>query len=791
MLGYIYPNESEFQWSILIVIYPFITGLVAGAFVVSSLYHVFGMKALRPVARLALITAVAFLLIAPLPLQAHLGHPERAFLIFLMPNFTSAMAGFGFIWMFYLILCVVETWLVFRPDIIALEERSSWPMKGVYRSMALGVSDVSDEALAVDHKLIKILAAVGIPAAALLHGYVGFLFGAIKANPWWSTPLMPIIFLLSAIVSGIALLMVMYVVSMKLLEREVDHECVRSMSSLLAGFLFVDLTLEGLEILSMAYEQEETWSIVSGLIGRISFTFLGVQILFGAVVPLIVLGWLSLVRVERRVSTAISTVVGVMVVIGVFAMRWNVVVGGQMISKSLRGYVEYEWILGGREGVYMAALILCVPLVVYIVLVRLLPPWVEEAPAVEAARAVPAWRPAPALSLVGAGSGAGSGGYMSLTPHLKRKRYIGLKLALAGLGTVMAALVFGVFAAPGSPGLLEIGGSQPEPVLVPQLRVAFPAKQVSAFTEPVGGSWVEPLDVTVMGDRIFVLDHAGQKIVEIDQQGGFVRSYDAKTVRGLELLHPHTMVNDGTDIYIGNTFPPVVYVLDPRAVLLKRTIALPSAGAEELPAVPTGMAFTSRGELVVSDGQNHRLLAVSPEGVLTRAIRRPQGSWDLVTPNSRVAGTAPSAALSIVATAGRPGSVGIALDGTILAVDILGPGVARVLPDGSMGIEFARPSDPKSGIFTPTDIVVDALGRIFVSDDLLQGIQVYGADGTSLGVIGRSDPNSFSKPAEIKHPAALAVQGDRLYVVDRGRGVLVYQLPPGTPAVIAPVPPAP
>ena len=52
-------------------------------------------------------------------------------------------------------------------------------------------------------------------------------------------------------------------------------------------------------------------------------------------------------------------------------------------------------------------------------------------------------------------------------------------------------------------------------------------------------------------------------------------------------------------------------------------------------------------------------------------------------------------------------------------------------------------------------------------------------------MIGRSDPNSFSKPAEIKHPAALAVQGDKLYVVDRGRGVLVYQLPPGTPAVIA------
>jgi Ni/Fe-hydrogenase subunit HybB-like protein len=77
MDGYIFPNEAEFQWSALIVLYPFITGLVAGAFVVSSLYHVFGLKSLKSVSRLALITALAFLLIAPLPLQAHLGRPER------------------------------------------------------------------------------------------------------------------------------------------------------------------------------------------------------------------------------------------------------------------------------------------------------------------------------------------------------------------------------------------------------------------------------------------------------------------------------------------------------------------------------------------------------------------------------------------------------------------------------------------------------------------------------------------------------------------------------------------
>jgi Ni/Fe-hydrogenase subunit HybB-like protein len=71
--GYIYPNEFELHWSILIVIYPYLTGLVAGAFILASLERVFNVRALMPVYRLSLLTALSFLLIAPIPLMAHLG----------------------------------------------------------------------------------------------------------------------------------------------------------------------------------------------------------------------------------------------------------------------------------------------------------------------------------------------------------------------------------------------------------------------------------------------------------------------------------------------------------------------------------------------------------------------------------------------------------------------------------------------------------------------------------------------------------------------------------------------
>ena len=84
--GFMYPNEVELQWSVLIVLYPFVTGLVAGAFILASLERVFKVEAVRPTYRLALLTALSFLLVAPLPLQLHLGHPERSFEMYITPH---------------------------------------------------------------------------------------------------------------------------------------------------------------------------------------------------------------------------------------------------------------------------------------------------------------------------------------------------------------------------------------------------------------------------------------------------------------------------------------------------------------------------------------------------------------------------------------------------------------------------------------------------------------------------------------------------------------------------------
>ncbi len=380
MEGFVFPNEVIVDWDLLIVLYPYITGLVAGAFIVSSLYHVFGITKLRPIARFSLITALAFLIVTPLPLLIHLGRPERALEMFLTPNLTSAMSAFGYIWFIYLLLVVMEIWLVFRPDIVQYAKSTEGVRKTIYSILALGIHDIPEQTLATDRRLIRILSLIGIPIAFLLHGYVGFIFGAVKANPWWSTPLMPIIFLLSATVSGMALLVVLYVTVTKIRGAELDYDCLRTLSLWLIGFLSVNVVIEGLEVFTMLYEAEESWAIVSELINqKIGFSYLGIQFILGSIVPLLVLGGAELGKIATREKTSLRVVSSSLVLVGVFAMRWNVVIGGQLISKSLRGFTSYSPPLLGIDGILVAIVLMALPFAIIAIISYLIPPW-EKVP---------------------------------------------------------------------------------------------------------------------------------------------------------------------------------------------------------------------------------------------------------------------------------------------------------------------------------------------------------------------------------------------------------------------------
>ena len=377
--GFVYPNETVFPWGVLIVVYPYLTGLVAGAFTVSSLYQVFGLRQLRPVAHLALITSLCCMIFVPSPLLLHLGHAERAFNAVFTPHWSSAMAMFGYFAGFYIILLLLETWFVFRPYMVEQATlRKDWLGK-VYNIFCLGSHDVSEKALAADKKWIFALAIIGIPSAHGLHGYVGFIFGSLKSREWWSSDLMPLIFLFSAIISGVALLIVIYIVSCKLRRVPVDVACVKGMGYTLWGFVMFTLLLEGVEFGSLTYKGREGIDMILLFVTtRLVIPFFVLQFTIGAVVPILILSFMFWHGTTgRRLVTGIL-LSALLVLFNVIMMRFNVVIGGQEIAKTGKGLLYFPWEIFGREGVLAAAGVLTAPFVLLSLLVRLLPPWHDE-----------------------------------------------------------------------------------------------------------------------------------------------------------------------------------------------------------------------------------------------------------------------------------------------------------------------------------------------------------------------------------------------------------------------------
>jgi Ni/Fe-hydrogenase subunit HybB-like protein len=391
-----YPNEFIY-WTIQIVMYPYLTGLVAGAFVLSSLYHVFGQNDLKDIAKFALVFSFALLLVAPMPLLFHLQQPQRNFEVMLTPHFTSAIAAFGMVYSFYMAIVVYEIWFVFRKffveKTIELKNKEGIGnslMRLLYNVLTLGSYDISEKALHKDEKAIKFLAALGIPVACFLHGYAGFIFGSVKANALWMTPLMPVIFIMSAIVSGIALCMLTDIVIMEwrkfwakrsrkpweMTAEEIggaEITIIKKTSVYLLGFLIAAITLELVDLVFRGYTAMKSWDILRKVIYEKDFTKIFImQYGLGNVVPFALL-------LLPRLTVKRAAVAAALVLFGVFMMRWNVVIGGQAFSLTFAGFMHYHLpiiphnVETFKEGLLGALFMGILPFVLFYVFNKIVP----------------------------------------------------------------------------------------------------------------------------------------------------------------------------------------------------------------------------------------------------------------------------------------------------------------------------------------------------------------------------------------------------------------------------------
>jgi predicted membrane protein len=191
---------------------------------------------------------------------------------------------------------------------------------------------------------------------------------------------MPVIFLFSAIISGVSLLAVLYVVSCKLRKIPVDLGCLKGLAYTIWAFIMVALVLEGLEFANIVYKGREGVDMIMQYVtGPLLIPYFILQFAVGAITPFLWLSYMIWRGTTGRALVVGVTVCACLVLFSVFMMRWNVVIGGQEISKTGKGLLSYHLPLFGKEGALVAVLLTIAPLGVLYILTRLFPPWSDDA----------------------------------------------------------------------------------------------------------------------------------------------------------------------------------------------------------------------------------------------------------------------------------------------------------------------------------------------------------------------------------------------------------------------------
>jgi Ni/Fe-hydrogenase subunit HybB-like protein len=283
---------------ILIAAYFYLTGLSAGSFILSTLAYGFGMEKYKPLGKVGVVLAVVLLGLAPMCLIADLGQPLRFWHLFPYLNVTSVITWGTFLLTAYPLNCTVYGFFMFRGN----------------------------------RKLTKVFAMIGIPLAISVHGYTGFILALSKARALWNTALMPIYFLVSAMVSGIAMMMLVVIIRGKFFapDKRVNMEILSDLGGMLIAAIVLDLFLVFSDILVLLTADPEAHESAMLLLqGAFRPHFLGVEILMGSVLPIVLLAW---PKMRKKVLPA--AIAAVLTMIGVFAMRYVVVIGAQGLPLS-------------------------------------------------------------------------------------------------------------------------------------------------------------------------------------------------------------------------------------------------------------------------------------------------------------------------------------------------------------------------------------------------------------------------------------------------------------------------
>ncbi len=285
------------SWGMYIFTFAFFIGLSAGGLIMASSAEVFGIKDLKPLSRLGVLSAAACVTVAAIMILPDLGRPGRILNIFIHPNWTSPLVWDILIISVYLAFSVV--------DLAVLQRHEARP--GRYRQAA------------------RVLAYVGLPTAVLLHSVTAWIFGLQIARTWWNTALMAPLFVVSAILSGTALVTLLALAAERWGGFTLPAGTRRWLRGFIAVALIVDLFLVGCDYITVLWGNVPADRSALDLVlpgGAFAWTF-WVEWIVGGLFPLafLLVPWL------RRLPGSLG-VAALLAVAGVYAFRIELVVIG-------------------------------------------------------------------------------------------------------------------------------------------------------------------------------------------------------------------------------------------------------------------------------------------------------------------------------------------------------------------------------------------------------------------------------------------------------------------------------
>jgi len=295
--GSVMAMRDNYPWGLWFTNYMYYVGLSAGGLVVYASVHLFGAEQFRPLSRLAVLQAGVLVMMALLGIVTDMERPWRAVWMLLTPNPTSPFIYTGSAANIYMIICFVDLWILIT-------------RKGGEK-VAMGMT------------------LVALPFAIYLHTTTAFVLALNKSRELWNSAVMVPIFLTSATASGIALLLICAYIMQYFGVFEFPKSMFRSLSTLLATVIIIDLFLLVVEILVIYWPTS----------AKPGHTIRFDQFLFGEYakffVPVLVLGIIAfslLAGRKTRHLPAIQITASAMYVVAIFLKRYSLMAMGFAIN---------------------------------------------------------------------------------------------------------------------------------------------------------------------------------------------------------------------------------------------------------------------------------------------------------------------------------------------------------------------------------------------------------------------------------------------------------------------------